>query len=451
MTPQTLSADYLIVGAGAMGMAFVDELLTQRPDDRVILVDKHAKPGGHWNDAYPFVSLHQPAAYYGVNSEKLGTGGAYLASGVEVLSYFERVLTKWVSTGRLQYFPMCEYRGDGVFVSTVAPDLEYEVAVGKKTVDATYMKVEVPSVRAPSYPVAEDISLVPPNALPSIREPRSEYVVIGAGKTGMDAVLFLLNSGVDPDLIRWIMPNDAWLLDRAQIQPGRMTVDGPSAQLENFASSNTLGELYRSLEADERILRLDKEVWPTKYRCATVSLEELDQLRSIREVVRLGRVERIDSDSIVLEHGKLPTDASVLHIDCTADGLAKRPVRPVFEGRDITLQSLFICQQVFSAAVIAYVETRFDDDKLKNEMCQAVPHPELPRDIVAGMSVSLANIDNWTRKFGIWLRGSRLFMAHHESLIKLLWFGFKTRKLLPEAVEKMSGILEKEFPTPSAE
>jgi cation diffusion facilitator CzcD-associated flavoprotein CzcO len=108
MTPRTLSADYLIVGAGAMGMAFVDELLTQRPDDRVILVDKHAKPGGHWNDAYPFVSLHQPAAYYGVNSEKLGTGGAYLASGVEVLSYFERVLTKWVSTGRLQYFTKCE-------------------------------------------------------------------------------------------------------------------------------------------------------------------------------------------------------------------------------------------------------------------------------------------------------------------------------------------------------
>jgi len=84
MTEQ-LEADYLVIGSGAMGMAFTDELLTQNPQTTVILVDRHAKPGGHWNNAYPFVSLHQPAAYYGVNSEKLGTGGAALASGTAIL------------------------------------------------------------------------------------------------------------------------------------------------------------------------------------------------------------------------------------------------------------------------------------------------------------------------------------------------------------------------------
>ncbi len=68
MTVKTLETDYLVVGAGAMGMAFADEILSQSPGDRILLVDKHAKPGGHWNDAYPFVSLHQPAAFYGVNS-----------------------------------------------------------------------------------------------------------------------------------------------------------------------------------------------------------------------------------------------------------------------------------------------------------------------------------------------------------------------------------------------
>ena len=70
--------DYLVVGAGAMGMAFADELLTQRPSARVALVDRHSRPGGHWNDAYSFVSLHQPAAYYGVNSLPLGRGGSAL-------------------------------------------------------------------------------------------------------------------------------------------------------------------------------------------------------------------------------------------------------------------------------------------------------------------------------------------------------------------------------------
>lgn len=39
-----------------MGMAFVDELVTQRPDIEILLVDSRAKPGGHWNDAYPFVT-----------------------------------------------------------------------------------------------------------------------------------------------------------------------------------------------------------------------------------------------------------------------------------------------------------------------------------------------------------------------------------------------------------
>ena len=45
-----LTADYLIVGAGAMGMAFADVLLTET-EATVILVDRHHRPGGHWNDA----------------------------------------------------------------------------------------------------------------------------------------------------------------------------------------------------------------------------------------------------------------------------------------------------------------------------------------------------------------------------------------------------------------
>ena len=56
-----------------MGMAFADTLLTDT-DARIILVDKYAKPGGHWNVAYPFVTLHQPSAFYGVNSTELSSG-----------------------------------------------------------------------------------------------------------------------------------------------------------------------------------------------------------------------------------------------------------------------------------------------------------------------------------------------------------------------------------------
>ena len=47
-----LETDYLIVGGGAMGMAFVDEILNRsfncgnNQNTEFIIIDKHAKPGG---------------------------------------------------------------------------------------------------------------------------------------------------------------------------------------------------------------------------------------------------------------------------------------------------------------------------------------------------------------------------------------------------------------------
>ena len=43
-----IETDYLIVGSGAMGMAFADTLLVESDAD-MVMVDRHAKPGGHWN------------------------------------------------------------------------------------------------------------------------------------------------------------------------------------------------------------------------------------------------------------------------------------------------------------------------------------------------------------------------------------------------------------------
>jgi cation diffusion facilitator CzcD-associated flavoprotein CzcO len=67
----TLETDYLVVGAGALGMAFVDSLI-EHSDADVVIVERRHRPGGHWLDAYPFVQLHQPSKFYGVNSTRLG-------------------------------------------------------------------------------------------------------------------------------------------------------------------------------------------------------------------------------------------------------------------------------------------------------------------------------------------------------------------------------------------
>jgi len=445
MTTETLKADYLVIGGGAMGMAFADELIASDKTARIIMVDQHARAGGHWNDAYSFVKLHQPAAFYGVNSQKLGPGGAALVSGTEVLNYYEHVLDKLQATGRLQFFPMCLSDGDASFRSRVDASIEYRVDVKKSIVDASYMKVEVPSIRPPAYEVAAGVALVPPNELPGIAEPASGYVIVGAGKTGIDAVLFLLEHDVDPGRIQWIMPNDAWLLDRAQLVPGRIS-EGVVAQPRIFAQAETLDEVFRLFEAEGGLLRLDPEVKPQKYRCATVSLGEFEQLKRVKNVVRMGRVRRIEPDAIVLEGGVLPTDVGKLHVDCSADGLAKRGVRPVFDGKRITLQSLFMCQQVFSAALIGRVEALYQDETAKNDLCQAVPHPSTPKDFLMASMQSDRNLESWFRAFPLWLLRSRLSLLSQDNFWQFARGAFRVRKFVAPARENLLKILRKEFP-----
>ncbi|MCH7698616.1 MAG: NAD(P)-binding protein [Chloroflexi bacterium] len=417
-----IEADYLIVGAGAMGMAFADALLTET-DATIAIVDRYGSPGGHWTRAYPHVRLHQPSAFYGVNSKPLGrntkdtrggnAGLFELASGSEVVAYFDQVMNQqFLPTGRVHYFPMCEYAEGGAIVSLASGE-RHEVT-GKKIVDATYSQVTVPSMRPPAYDVADDVRCVPPNALNTIDETPSGYVVIGAGKTGIDACLWLLDAGVDPKDIAWILPRDPWILDRAKIQPGPdffdSTVGGFALQMEASALATSIDDLFERLEATGQLLRLDDTVRPTTYRCSTVSIAELEELRRIDNVVRLGRVRSISADEIVLENGSIPTGPEVLHIDCTADGLARRPAVPVFEGDRITLQNIRVCQPTFSAGLTGHVEASYTDDTQKNELCTPVPYPNSDVD---WLRITLGNAVNTARwrsdpELSAWLAGSRL-------------------------------------------
>ena len=50
--------------------------------------------------------------------------------------------------------------------------------------------------------------------LSTVRESVDCYVIVGGGKTGIDAVLHLLDHGVNPDRIVWLVPADSWLFNR---------------------------------------------------------------------------------------------------------------------------------------------------------------------------------------------------------------------------------------------
>ena len=43
-----------------------------------------------------------------------------------------------------------------------------------------------------------------------LKEGLERYMIVGGGKTGIDAALYLLDHGVNPDTISWVIPNDSW-------------------------------------------------------------------------------------------------------------------------------------------------------------------------------------------------------------------------------------------------
>ncbi|KAH8787858.1 pyridine nucleotide-disulfide oxidoreductase-domain-containing protein [Diaporthe sp. PMI_573] len=432
---ETISPDYLVIGAGAMGIAFIDTLITDTKAT-VAVVDRYARPGGHWTIAYPFVRLHQPSAFYGVNSRPLGEdrvdevglnkGMAELATGDEVVSYYNKVMQQTLlPSGRVTYYPKHEWLGDGEFRSILTNKV---IRVGQNTriVDATYMKVKVPAMSPPSYEVANDVSLITPNDLQKVSRPYGGYTVVGAGKTGIDACLWLIANGIDPKDISWIMPRDSWLLERGGFQPGSRFAEQTSARLagthEAIMSASSLDDLFHRLEACGELLRVDENVWPTMFKCATVSLAELEQIKRIGAIIRQGRVVRLDADKVTLQHGDYKPVPDTLYIDCTADALSKRDPVPVFSDDRITLQPVRHCQQVFSAAFIAHAEAAYGDDKVKNELCRPIPHPAESIDYPIVSFQSYQNGLRWSEepKTAAWLKQARLdwFGSLEESASK---------------------------------
>lgn len=422
MGERAIVADYLIKGAGATAMAFADTLLTES-DATMVLVDRHDRPGGHWNDAYPFVRLHQPSKYYGVPSAPLGSGridevglnAGYheLAAGHEVLAHFDGVMRhRFLPSGRVTYLPMSEL-DDGGAVTSLLSGVRCEVTAGR-FVDATHSKMRVPSTSAPSFAVGPDVAFVPLNDLPRIAPQHDRFVVIGAGKTGMDACVWLLDNGADPDRITWIVPRDSWLLNRANFQPGdeffARFAKSLADQVEAVVQADSVDDVFLRLEACDELRRIDPTVTPTAYHCAILSDGELEQLRRIGNVVRMGHVTSIDADEIHLDHGTVPVGPSTLHVDCSAAGIPTHPSTPIFDGNRITLQWVRTCQPAFSAAVIGHVEATYADEAEKNRLCPPIVPPTVPLDWLRMFQVELATRTCWGEDAGIgdWLADSRL-------------------------------------------
>lgn len=430
-----LETDYLIVGAGAVGLAFADALVEEDPDCHVTIVDRHARPGGHWNDAYGFVTLHQPSTTYGVNStcfpnEHIDTHGpnkglSALASGAEVLAYFETVMnTKLLPTGRVTYLPSHEFGGMDPDRNATARPLfsggEKRIAVRRKLVDATFYQTSVPSTHERRFPVAEGVDIVPPGELLHLwkrKEQPRHFVILGAGKTAMDTGVWLLQNGVSPDAISWVRPRESWLWNRIYTQLGEEgfedVVGMQIAILEAAGKAQDGAELMRILGEQGYYLRIDESSEPEMFHFATISQGEVEILRRIEKVIRKGRVTAIEPGRLIFadDEEEVPDDS--LFIDCTASAVpfeARGKKRPIFDGDTITLQPLHVPVVTFSAALTAFIETAFESDAEKNAMAAPGPLTDTPATFPYAQFVTLMNRGAWSQNeaIGKWLSKSRL-------------------------------------------
>lgn len=375
---RTLEADYLVVGAGAMGMAFADALI-DHSDARVVMIDRRHGVGGHWLEAYPFVRLHQSSAFYGVASTMLG-GGTLQESGPEaglqeratqpeITAYYARALDRMVQSGRLEFFPNSDHVGDRTVVSRISGE-RFEVSESCRIVNAHYLAPGIPAEVPAPFHVGDGARVLPVNDLARLDEAPSEYVVVGSGKTATDTCIWLLARGVDPDAICWVRPREPWMFNRARVQPDPAIFFGLAADImQAAASARTVEDLFLRMEDADVMMRIDRSLAPTMAKAPTLATWELDQLRTLENVVRRGHIEAVERGRLRFASGSVRIAGDALVVHCAADGLKHPPLIKVWGPEAITLQPIRSGFPSFGAAITGYVEaTRADDDE-KNRLC----------------------------------------------------------------------------------
>ena len=382
--------DYLVVGAGAMGMAFTDALI-DHADVHVTLVDRRHAAGGHWQDAYPFVQLHQASVFYGVASTVLGTGTVQQtgpetglqerARRAQIQAYYDDILhRRFLGSGRVTFLPGTEYSSldSSHLVTSRVSGETAEVKVRRRVVDAAYLSPNIPATTPAPFGVADEVRVLPVGDLAKLDAAPSHYVIVGAGKTATDGIIWLLANGVPSDRIVWVRPRDPWMLNRAVVQPDPVVALGLAADtMASAADAESLDDLFLRLEAAGVMLRVDTSVTPTMAKTPTLGAWELDLLRTIEHVVRLGHIRQVTRREIVFDEGSLPLAPGSLVVHCAASGLQYPPMVPVWSPDVIRLQTIRVGFPCFCAALAGYVEATRDDDRERNRLC---PPNTLPDD-----------------------------------------------------------------------
>ena len=161
------------------------------------------------------------------------------------------------------------------------------------------------------------------------------------------------------------------MLNRANIQPDpEVYLDMVAGLLRCAAEARSLEDAFLGLEEAGIMLRVDRSVTPTMAKAPTLGIWELDLLRSIGNVVRLGHISTARRGRIDLDDGSVRVADDALVVNCASDGLKSMPRIPIWRPEVITPQPVRAGFPCFGAAMAGYVEATRDDDTERNRVCR---------------------------------------------------------------------------------
>ena len=202
--------------------------------------------------------------------------------------------------------------GAGVSGREAPPAMPRSPRWAARSVDATYFSPAVPSTHKPGF-------------------------AVGAGKTAMDACVWLLQSGTPADAITWVMPRDSWVVNRLGTQNGpeffNEAIGGQADQMQAFAEASSIDDLYLRLEACGALLRIDPRAHADDVPPGDAVRGEAGGAAPHPQRAAAGpRARRSMPTRCVLEQGRVPVAPGTLFIDCTASAVRFKDPAPVFQG-----------------------------------------------------------------------------------------------------------------------
>ena len=186
-----------------------------------------------------------------------------------------------------------------------------------------------------------------------------------------------------------------------------------------MANEDSIEGMALALEKADCWMRLDHNVMPQMYHFAVISEAEMDMLRSIKNIVRMGRVSAITNTQIVLEKGVIDLAPSLedknnktLFVDCSASAVGHLDTCPIFSDDQINLQWIRYPLIPFSMALIAYMEgtmTNEGADTL-NSIIKPLPSPHTLKDFFRYVQIEMMNSYKISKipHLNDWAKSSRL-------------------------------------------